>query len=413
MKIAGFALLMVVALDVMSQGLVIPILNTIIMDPAQDLLPADTTVAVRQFDFGLAMGIFFLCWFLGAAYISKISDFIGRKEGILICLSGNLLGYILTIAALEVDSLALLLVARAVTGFTAGNQPIAQAALVDISENEQQKARFMGLVVMAISVGLVAGPLIGGLLSDADLLGEFASLELPFYCAALLVVVNMTLIIVFFHNQKRERRPFKIRPLEVFLTLWTAAKRPTVLKLSLVFFFAQLALNSFYVFMDNYFYSRFQFDTLQNALSLIVMGAGLGLASAFLVAPINARFDKTQTIIVSLAVMAVAAALSIVNPSPFLAYVLIILFIVPFAVYYPTALTMFSAAVDDSEQGWVMGVTVALYTLGAGIVSVIGGEMMSIDIHLPFVISMASLILALVLVFTLWRGGDIRALDQR
>ncbi|MCP4381846.1 MAG: MFS transporter, partial [Hyphomicrobiales bacterium] len=147
----------------MSQGLVIPILIAILLDPAQGFLPTHTTSATRQLDFGVIMGVFFLSWFLGAAYISKLSDFIGRKAGILICLSGNLLGYVLTIVALLTDSLILLIIARAVSGFTAGNQPIAQAALIDLSTSEAERTRYLGLVLTGLSLGLVVGPLMGGL----------------------------------------------------------------------------------------------------------------------------------------------------------------------------------------------------------------------------------------------------------
>ena len=412
MKVRHFALLFVVFLDIMSQGLVIPILTTILLDPSQSFLSTHTSEATRQFDFGLVMGVFFLFWFFGAAYISKLSDAIGRKEGILVCLTGNLLGYLLTIAALELDSFLLLLVARAISGFTAGNQPIAQAALVDMSESEAQKTRFMGFVLVALSLGLVVGPLIGGVLSDRALLGQFASLELPFYAVSLLVALNIILIVFFFHNQRTERQPLRIRPLDVFLTLWVAAKRPTILKISLVFFFAQLGLNAYYIFMDTYFHDRFGFDTLENSLALVVLGGAMGLSSAFLVGPLNKRFAKRGLISVSLAIMAVSGALAIINPWPLVAYFLIVPLVAAFAVYYPTALTLFSSAVDESEQGWVMGVTVALFTLGAGLVSLIGGRLMSIDIHIPFIIAVSCSLLALVLVLTLWRGADIRALDR-
>ena len=413
MKIAVVALLSVVSLDLMNQALVFPILNTIVMDPAHGILPEHTTVAERHLDFGLLMGAFFLCWFLGAAYISKISDFIGRKEGILICLAGNFLGYVLIIVAVELSSFWLLLFARMLSGFTAGNQPIAQAALIDISESDQQKTRYMGLILLAVSVGLVAGPLIGGLLSDKAVLGRYASVELPFYCVAGMVLISLTLIIMFFHNTRTERQPFEFKPLEVFLTLWEACKRPVILKLSLVFFFGQLSLNACYVFMSNYYYSRFQFDTLQNSIALVILGVGLGFGSSFLVGPITARFSKIKIISTCLALMGVSVLLSIVNPSPFFAYVLVLPFIIPFSIYFPAMMTLFSLAVSDSEQGWVMGVSVALYTLGAGLVALVGGELMSISIHLPFMIAVASSVIALILILTLWRGDDIRALDRK
>lgn len=413
MKISHLALLFVVLLDIMSQGLVIPIVTTILLNPDQGFLPHRTTMAARQFDFGLVMGIFFLSWFLGAAYISKLSDSIGRKAGILICLTGNLIGYILTILSLELNSLALLIAARTISGFTAGNQPIAQAALVDLSENDVQKTQFMGYVITAGSAGFVVGPLMGGLLSDKRLLGSVASAELPFFAASAMVIINIVLIVFFFHERNFRRRPMHIRPVEVFLTLWQAVQRPVILRLSLVFFFGMLAFNAFYVFMTNVFFSRFQFDTLDNAIALIILGVFVGLAGAFLVAPINKRYNRTPIVVVSLFAMGGGVAASIVNPWPLAAYVFIVPFFVGFGVYYPTIVTMFSKAVSDQEQGWVMGVMVALYTLGAGLISVIGGRLTAVDIRLPFLVALAAALLAVILIVLLWRGEDIRKLSRK
>ncbi|MEM7172655.1 MAG: MFS transporter [Pseudomonadota bacterium] len=413
MRLTAFALLSVVFLDIMSQGLVIPILNTVIMEPSQPFLPTGTSVNSRQFDFGLVMGIFFLCWFLGAAYISKLSDSIGRKEGILVCLVGNLIGYGLTILALEVNSFWLLCVARGISGFTAGNQPIAQAALVDMSENDQQKTRFMGLVLAALSLGLVAGPLIGGVLSDKALIGDLASVELPFYFVSLLVVLNILLIWFCFHNRSCEKEAFRFKPWEAFLTLYQAARHKTVLRISIVFFWSQLALNSFFVFLDTYLFRRFQFDTLENSFALIVLGAAMGLASAFLVPIVMKRLGSLTIVCGSLLIMMASAAAFVVNGSPVVAYLLIVPFMVAFALNYPTMLTLFSLAVDERQQGWVMGVTVALFTLGAGIISVIGGRLMAVSIHLPFMISVGSLVIALLLILLFWRTKDMRDLLMR
>lgn len=406
MKIAQFALLFVVYIDLMGQGLVLPLVTTLIFDAEQGFLPANTSQSAREFDYGLAMGVFFLSWFLGAAYISKISDSIGRKAGIMICLAGGFAGYALTIIAINLGDFALLVIGRAISGFTAGNQPIAQAALVDMSRNEGEKTRFMSFVVVAFSAGLVGGPVIGGLLSDPSVLGDLASVVLPFYVAAGLVLLNAALIVVFFHDTDVERQPFRFRPVEAFLMLYQVSQRPHVLRLALVFFFSMLALNSTYIFMDTYFAERFGFGTLQNSLAMIVLGVGLGLSSGLLAPPANARFRKRPIIYVTVSIMAVAGVGFIANWSPLLVYIPIVAMIVPFAVNYPTMLTLFSNSVGPSEQGWVMGVTVALLTLGAAIVSLAGGWLMSINIHAPFVVSIASCLIALGLVALLWRDDS-------
>jgi len=411
MKLANISLLMVVTVDIMGQGLLFPIINGLLMSPDAGFLPRATTTAMRQFSYGLTIGTFFIFWFLGAAYISKVSDYIGRKQGIMICLTGALAGYALTILALYMDSFILLLVGRAASGFTAGNQPIAQAALVDVSETGEQRTRNMGLIIVAGAVGLVIGPLIGGVLSDRGLIGSIASLELPFYAASALIILNMILIAIYFHNVNFTRRKLKFRPVEIFLTLWQAGHRPNVAKVSVVFFFQQFGVVSFYVFMDNYFSSRFQFDIFQNSMAMLVLGGVMAVFSGFLVAPICKRVRKSTVVFIGIVVMALGEVVFIVNGSPILAYVTIVPFIAAFGIVYPTTLTLFSACVDDTEQGWVMGVSVAVFTLAAGITSLLGGPLMAIDIRLPFFVSIGSFVIALILIALLWRSEDVQQLN--
>jgi DHA1 family tetracycline resistance protein-like MFS transporter len=413
MSLSRFALLFVVFIDVMGQGLVFPIVTTIVMEPTQGFLPQHTAHALREFDYGLVIGVFFLAWFLGAAYISKLSDYIGRKPGILLCLAGAFTGYALTIVALYLSNFALLLLGRAVSGFTAGNQPIAQAALVDISRDEQEKAANMGLIVAASALGLVVGPLMAGGLTDKTVMGAYASLELPFYGALVLVLLNIALVVWFFQEDNFQRRKIDFGLSEVFLTLWRVYHRPIVLRLSLVLFFIFLGLNSFYVFLDDYLFSRFGFGTLQNSLIMMVLGGTMALGSGLLVAPLNKRFNKIRIVAVCVVLLVIMDVLYMWNPVAALTYVLLAPLMIVYGVTYPTMLGLFSASVEANEQGWVMGVTIALYTLGSGSVSLIGGSLMSVSIYLPFMISIGGYLTALLLMSTIWRNEGVRSLDPR
>ncbi|MEO1020865.1 MAG: MFS transporter, partial [Pseudomonadota bacterium] len=237
MNLSKFALLFVVFVDVVGQGIILPIINALIMNPQAGFMPTGTSQSARHFNFGLVIAVFYLSWFLGAVYVSKLSDSIGRKNGMLLCLAGALLGYLLTILAIAQGSLLLMLLGRVVTGFTAGNQPIAQAAMVDLSQSDAEKTRNLGYVVSALSVGLIAGPLIAGVLSDQGLLGGFASLSLPFYFAMGLVVIAISLILFSFEDKLAVRAPLRLKPTEVFLLLWQVKGHPTVLRLAAAYFF--------------------------------------------------------------------------------------------------------------------------------------------------------------------------------
>jgi len=410
--VARIALLFVVFIDVLGLGLLLPILSSLMLDPAEDFLPKELSQAGREVRYGIVLGLFFLAWFFGAAFISKLSDYIGRKTAILICLFGGFVGYALSIAAIGSSSLILLIVGRFIGGFTAGNQPIAQAALIDQAKDDHQKAQFMGQMVAAVSLGLITGPLLTAILSSKFLMGDAASLSLPIYAANTLVLVNIVLIIVYFRETLASRRRIDFGLSEVFLTLLRIRNHPIALRLAPVFFFAVLGFNGFILFLGDFLITRFGFGTVQNSIVMVILGATMGSISLYLVGPVFARYRQVTIMTVTISIMVIFIAAFVFNPVSGLAYVLVIPIIAAFGITYPTLLSMFSASVDPTRQGWVMGVCVALYTAGSGSVSIAGGSLMAFNPGLPLFIGIASCLIALVLIALLWRGNpDIETLN--
>jgi MFS family permease len=409
-------LLFVVFVDLLGQGLVFPIINSLIMEPSTSMLPKDTTDAVRHFDYGLIIGVFFLCWFFGAPYISKLSDVIGRKNAILICLFGALGGYALTIVALYMNSFILLILGRAITGLTAGNQPIAQAAMIDGSIDDEDRNRNMGYIITGVSFGLVGGPIIGGFLSDPILLGSLASVKLPFYACFVLIVIAVLLVLFFFqdkHDKVAEQQPFVFRPMEIFELLWQIKNYPTVLRLTAVFLFFHIANLSFYIFVDNYLTSRFGYGTLGGSMMMLTIGVALAFSSTFLVVPAQKRFSKEAILGTTFVVWAVSATAFLAAPVALLTFAPVFCFYFAFGIAYPTFLGLYSAAVSDEEQGWIMGVTIAVFTLVAGVISLIGGELIGLDLDLPFYGVIIAALVALLVMFIAWNKPEIRALTRK
>lgn len=406
-------LMFVVFVDLIGQGLVFPILNTLIMDPSSGFLPESTAVGIRHFDYGLVIGIFFLAWFLGVVYVAKVSDSIGRKNAMLICLGGALTGYAITLVSLYVNSLWLLILGRAVTGFTAGNQPIAQAAMIDGSTDDADRDRNMGFIVTGISFGLVGGPVIGGILSDPELLGGVASLKLPFYAAFALVLIAIALVIVYFHDIRTERTPFVFRPRDITDSLWRVTQHPIVMRIMPVYALFMISNVTFYVFVDNYLTSAFGYGVIGGSVAMLVIGVALATSSTFLVKPVQERFGKRQIIGVSLVTMVICALAFALLPVAFLTYIPIFFFYFLFGVSYPTLLGMFSGSVSESDQGWVMGVTTAVFCLAGGIMSLTGGGLMSLDIRSPYYIAAAAAAFGLLLMAMTWGAPAMRKLTGR
>ncbi len=410
---AKITLMFVVFVDLIGQGLVFPIINTLIMDPSSGFLPDSTSIGMRHFDYGLVVGTFFLAWFLGVVYVSKVSDSIGRKNALLICLGGALAGYAITLVSLYVNSLWLLILGRAVTGFTAGNQPIAQAAMVDGSTDDADRDRNMGFIVTGISFGLVGGPIIGGLLSDPEVLGGLASLKLPFYGAFVLVLIAIGLVIVYFNDIRSEHTPFVFRPRDLTDSLWRVTEHPIVLAILPVYALFMISNVTFYVFIDNYLTSAFGYGVIGGSVAMLVIGVALATSSTFLVKPVQQRFGKREIIGTSLLVMVISVLVFALLPVAYLTYIPVFFFYFLFGVSYPTLLGMFSGSVSDADQGWVMGVTTAVFCLAGGVMSLAGGGLMSLDIRLPFYIAAAAAALGLLVMALTWGSPAIRRLTAR
>lgn len=413
MTVTKLALLLVVFVDVMGQGLIFPIINTLMLDTDRAFLPEATPMATRHFNYGLVMAVFYVAWFLGAAYISKVSDMIGRKPSILICLAGAFLGYVLTILALMYNSLWLLVLGRAITGFTAGNQPIAQAALVDISADEADRARNMGLVMVAMSLGLIAGPVIGGVLSDQAIIGAFASLQLPFYAAGGLIAATAVLVAAVFTDAYQPKKPLRFEPLEIFLVLWRATGRPVVLRIAIVFFLYEIVLNTFYIFMDTFLTERFSYGTFGTSMAMLVFGACLAFSGAFLVPFFRSRMSMRMIVYVAQSLIGLCCIAFVLAPTGLMSFLPVVVIGLAFGVGYPTLLAIFSLSVGEDEQGWVMGVSMALFTLGAAMTSLIGGEAMGIEMRLPFLYAAALSIVSLLAIRILWAFPGVRTIVSR
>lgn len=410
---AKITLMFVVFVDLIGQGLVFPIINTLIMDPSSGFLPEGTSLGTRHFDYGLVIGTFFLAWFLGVVYVAKVSDSIGRKNALLICLGGALAGYAITLVSLYVNSLWLLILGRAVTGFTAGNQPIAQAAMVDGSTDDADRDRNMGFIVTGISFGLVGGPIIGGLLSDSEVLGGLASLKLPFYGAFVLVLIAIALVIVFFNDIRSERAPFVFRPRDITDSLWRVTEYPIVMAILPVYALFMISNVIFYVFIDNYLTSAFGYGIIGGSVAMLVIGVALATSSTFLVKPVQQRFGKREIIGTSLLVMVISVLAFAHLPVAYLTYIPVFFFYFLFGVSYPTLLGMFSGSVSAADQGWVMGVTTAVFCLAGGVMSLAGGGLMSLDIRLPFYVAAAAAALGLLVMILTWGSPAIRRLTAR
>jgi len=176
-------LFLVIVFSSMGFGLVLP--PFLFVAENMGASPAYAAFIVSTF----AMGQFFATPVWG-----RLSDQHGRKPILVMTMLGSTAAYALMAWADQVGNLELLLVSRLLTGLMAGNFAAATAYVADITPNEK-RAQGMGMVGGGVSLGFIAGPAFGGLMSGNT--AETASLFWPAVMAAVVSFATAIAIAIF------------------------------------------------------------------------------------------------------------------------------------------------------------------------------------------------------------------------
>src|SRR5206468_1497037 len=153
-----------VFIDIFSFGLMYPVIIALFHDP---VIEQAYPPAHRDLYLSLAFSLFPLAMFFGASILGDLSDALGRRRTLLICMAGLAVAYGLMWLAVETRELLWFLAGRLLSGLMAGTGPIAQSAMMEKS-SEEERGRDMSNVVLVNCVGLVAGPMVGGGLGHFD-----------------------------------------------------------------------------------------------------------------------------------------------------------------------------------------------------------------------------------------------------
>lgn len=217
----------VVLIDLIGFGIVIPILPFL-----------SPTLGADKMDIAYIVAVYAVCAGLSGPFWGRLSDRIGRKPVIIICLAGGALSYVMLGLA---SSLWMIYLARAFAGIMAGNLGVASAMMADITSPEQ-RARGMGLIGAAFGLGIVLGPVLGGILS-----GEDGGYTLPCIVAGLMSVLAIFAALIFLpESLNRDRRAANRREQlsDSRLNLYQLLRQTRSRLITLQFVFHSLAVSS-------------------------------------------------------------------------------------------------------------------------------------------------------------------------
>jgi len=171
------------------------------MNAAAEWMGGDTVFKKTVLFGGLLSTLYSLLQFVFSPIWGAWSDRIGRRRILTITLAGNALSYLLWVFAAQ---FWVVVVTRLVSGMLAGNIAVASAAAADVTD-EKERTKGMAVVGVAIGLGFVFGPVIGGLAAGFQFAHSAATgsfglnpFSVPAVIAASLAFLNYLLVVRFF-----------------------------------------------------------------------------------------------------------------------------------------------------------------------------------------------------------------------
>lgn len=387
-------ILITALLDVMSMGIVIPVLPQLI----ETLSGSDAAA-------GMWNGLFVALWagmqFICSPLIGSLSDRFGRRPVILISVAGLALDYVLMALAPNLWWLAL---GRILAGVTSSSFTSTFAYMADITPPEG-RAKGYGLIGAAFSAGFVAGPLIGGLLGEI-------SHRAPFWAAAALSALAFLygLIVLPESLAAEKRMAFSWRRANPFGALKLLQSHPELSSLAIgnfLLYFAHHIFSAIFVLYagDRYGWSAWQVGSLLALVGLLDMGV-----QGLLVGPVVKRLGDRTTMVVGLCF----GAIGIASMGLAATATLFIAAIFPNALWglaMPTIQSLMTRHVSESEQGQLQGANNSVGAIAGVISPLFFGAIYSLSVGprptLPY-IGTAFLIAAAILAGAAligWRAG--------
>lgn len=350
---AGPAILFSIALcEAIAIGLIIPSL------PALYGRAAGTDDVAMVF--GLALGIYAIVNMLALPVLGSLSDRFGRRPLLILSLTITFIDFL---AMAYAPILSVLLVFRVVMGLTNSTASTVAASMADMTPVEDRTRRF-GYLNACYGLGLVVGPLTGGVLSEIRL-------EAPYLLASGLSLVGIALALRLPARNEATRiasgpvpgeERVVINPFRHLLWIGATGLAP----LALVYFAVRFSFESPNVLWAIYTTERFGFSHATIGLTMALAGLFYTFVQLVLAGPISAKIGATRMAMLGACVDATSMAVLAFTSAAWMIFPLLL----PLNfgnIANPALQSLMSRKVDSAQQGRLQGALSGVVALAAAV----------------------------------------------
>jgi len=385
---------LIILLDLMGVGLILPLFPFIAMD-----------IGLTAESITLVLAIYPMAQFFAGPIWGRLSDKYGRRPILMISMVGAVASYTLLGFA---DTVFMLMASRLIGGISAGNLAAAFAYITDITTPEN-RAKGMGLIGGALSLGFILGPAVGGLLAGGD--PENANLSLVAFVAggtSFLALLGTIFILPESLSvelrAKIAERP-KMNRMQQFKVVRARGALLTLFGAALMFAAAESVFTTtFPLFAD----AKLGLGPREVGLILSFAGVVMVIMQLKAIGPLSKRFGELNLITAGCFIY--AAGLALVATSNGIPQLLVAQIFLPIglSIVNPSLSSLISKECADTERGVVMGLYQSVGSLGRGMGPIYSGTLFGqISIYAPYIYSIASMVPVLGLIYVVrMRGKD-------
>ena len=408
------AIFTTVFIDLLGFGILIPVFPLLISPGS----PFRVTPEGWSFTQGLIMlgwlqAIYPFCIFLAAPILGQMSDRHGRRPVLAASIFGTSIGYVLFAIGISTANIPLLFAARALDGITGGNLAVAQAAIGDVSTNENRAKNF-GFLGAAFGLGFIIGPYLGGRLSspDASFYGLFDTpswfgATTPFWFAAIIAMANCLGVLTTFPETLKEKfHGGRIKMGRAVSNVVAGFKSDRLRVILATGFLFNAGFTFFTTFFGVYLRNSFDFSSAKIGDYFALVGLFIAISQAVVVARVAKKLADFKVLRFSLFGTAAMMLVYFLTPtsSPAYLYMVIPFFTVFNGLTMANMSSLVSRSAEPGQQGQAMGIYSSVQSLAQVPASILVGYITSgITSSQPLIVSSLCIGLSGLIFVTMFR----------
>jgi MFS family permease len=364
-----------VLLDQIAVWMLLPILPLLLVEPSSTFFLLNGPAQVESIGYillGLIFATFPLMQFISSPILGEVSDKYGRKPAIIFSALCLTIGYTLFAVGVVFKFIPLLFLARVISGIGGGSLGIIFASASDISSEENRTKNF-SIIAAASGLGLILGPLLGGILSDNSIF-SFFNVLIPLYFLTILAFVNLLVVSLYFSETlKQPNKTHSIKwskPLTYIKDAYHSVQMRSIFFVSFTF---TVSLALFVSFGPVLIYDRFILSESSLSYFLAYFGFWIIVTQLLFVSCLSRYLGKIKTL--QLGLISIFAGLLVLYLGTLWIWLLLAAPLIAFgvALSYTTITSLLSMKASQEKQGEVLGTNASVQSLAFALPGAISG----------------------------------------